>query len=318
MITRRQALAATAAAALPLASAQRDATRAQAIPPGRILFVRNGDIWAWNPSGAAVLVEDGAASDPRWSPDATRVLFVRRGDGFSDLWLHPIDGSDETRVTTFEPAGLEPGSADYVAQAAWVDDPFWAASNRIAFACDAGTPSRVMALWVLDDLAAAPELAPTDLDEDHVSAISLDASGNLAAYTSRYTGRDGQFRTYVGMRDLRSGVTWSLASDDEGAFDPALPPEGRYVAFATRTNGIADLWLFDLDGGERTRITEQANAFKPCWSPDGTWLAYLRMVDRGFEAWALPIVDGEIAGTAVRLFAFDDIDASSGLSWSYL
>ena len=119
------------------------------------------------------------------------------------------------------------------------------------------------------------------------------------------------------MRDLRSGETWSLASDDEGAFDPALPASGRFVAFATRINGVADLWLFDIEAGDRTRITEQANAFKPCWSPDGTWLAYLRMVDRGFEAWAMPVVDGEI-GAAVRLFAFDDIDASSGLSWSYL
>jgi len=317
VITRRRVLGTSAGVLAAAATRGVPRGRAQQIPPGRILFVRGGDVWVWSPMSTDRLFEDGSARDPRWSPDGTQVVFVREGDGFSDLWLRTVGDGSEVRLTTNEPSGVAVGSADYAARAAWVDDPCWSQSGRIAFASDLGTDERVMALWLMDNAAAAPALAPATLAEDHLSAISIDAAGTLAAYTARYTGRDGGFHTYVGMRDLATGETWSLASDDEGAFDPALPPEGRSVAFAARINGVSDLWLFDLDAGDRARITEGENALKPVWSPDGTWLAYLRMVDRGFEAWAMPLIDGE-SGTSVRLFAFDDIDATSGLAWSYL
>jgi Tol biopolymer transport system component len=317
VITRRQVLAASAGA-LAAGSARGDRrASAQQIPPGRILFVRNGDVWVWSLGGSEALLEDGQASDPRWSPDGTQMLFVRAGEGFSDLWLRTVGDGSEVRLTANEPAGVAPGSAEYAASAAWVDDPCWSTSGRIAFASDAGMTDRVMALWLMESSSAQPALAPARIAEDHISAISVDAAGTFAAYTARYTGRDGGFHTYVGLRDLATGETWSLSSDDEGAFDPAIPPEGRLVVFAARINGVSDLWLFDLDAGDRARITDQQNALKPIWSPDGTWLAYLRMVDRGFEAWAMPLVDGE-AGAPVRLFAFDDIDATSGLAWTYL
>jgi hypothetical protein len=49
--------------------------------------------------------------------------------------------------------------------------------------------------------------------------------------------------------------------------------------------------------------------------PRGGWLAYLRTVDDSFEIWAMP-VNGVRAGEPIKLGRFDDLDATSGLSWT--
>ena len=106
-----------------------------------------------------------------------------------------------------------------------------------------------------------------------------------------------------------------LADPPEGAFDPAIEPGGMRVAVAVRQGGVSDIWLYDRSGEEPVQVTTGANASQPCWLSDGSWLAYLQMVDFQFEARAVP-VNGQSIGAPVTLFAFDDIDATSGLSWT--
>ncbi|MDQ4024093.1 MAG: DPP IV N-terminal domain-containing protein, partial [Actinomycetota bacterium] len=51
--------------------------------------------------GATQLTSDGGAkSTPRWSPDGTRVLFVRDDSGNRDLWIVDADGGAQRRVTS--------------------------------------------------------------------------------------------------------------------------------------------------------------------------------------------------------------------------
>ncbi len=71
----------------------------------------------------------------------------------------------------------------------------------------------------------------------------------------------------VPLRRITNG-TW----DD---ITPAISPDGKRIAFASRRNGFFDIYILDLDNGATTRITDSlAYDASPSWSPDGQWLVY--------------------------------------------
>jgi Tol biopolymer transport system component len=283
-------------------------------PPGRIAFVRKGDIWIWQKGDAHRAIADGAASDPRWSPSGRFLLFVRSGDSFSDLILYDFDSGSEQQLT-YNQSGYQPGSPDYVNTSSWVIDPDWSPSGLIAFASDATSDSSVI-LWLILDPSLPPEPAPSAEIEDDIEGVSLSADGTVAAYTVRHRDDSGANRTYVAIRDLSDGTPYVLADDPGGAFDPAIAPDGRSVALAIRgEDGVSDIWLVDRATGNRTRVTTNAQATQPAWSPDGQWLAYMRMVDYRFEVWAVPR-EGAGFGAPRRLFRYQNLDATSRISWT--
>lgn len=289
------------------------ALAADDLPPGRIAFVRKGDIWVWHDGKSERVIKDGAASDPRWSPSGRFLLFVRTGDSYSDLILHDFQDGTETRLT-HNGSEAQPGSPDYVASTSWAIDPDWTASGLIAFASDA-TVDGTVTLWLLADPGGSPQPAAAAQGEDNIEGISLAADGSVAAYTVRAHDKSGRIHAYVALRDLSNGVSKVLVDKPGGAFDPAIAPDGQSIALSIRAaDGTSDVWLADRSGN-LTRVTTGAQAIKSAWSPDGTWLAYVRMIDFRFEIWAQPRT-GTSFGEPRRLFRYQNFDATSRISWT--
>lgn len=111
---------------------------------------------------------------------------------------------------------------------------------------------------------------------------------------------------------------WAISQGDptpirltDGPFDdrePAVSPDGRFVAFASTRLGGWDLYLLDLQTGE-TRPLTQTTAFEghPTWSPDGMWIAYESYSGDDLDIWILR-VDGSEA--AIQLTNAPSMDAS--------
>jgi dipeptidyl aminopeptidase/acylaminoacyl peptidase len=193
----------------------------------------------------------------------------------------------------------------------------------IAYVSDAGieAESGDMRLWLLPNWEAAPMLAPSDdSDAGDLEDAGLDASGSVAVYTVLAFGGPSGGSTYVAIRDLTSGATFTLAEGPRGAYDPAIAPDGQAIVVTIRDEQkVSDLWLVDRATGEQTRLTQGAQAAAATWSPDGDWIAYIRPNGNAFEVWALAIdrVTGTVSGEPHRLFGHDDLDATSGLSWTF-
>lgn len=318
-ITRRSLLVAGGAAGLGAMLGVAERSRAADTPPGKILFARSGSIWQWQGGDTEQLLNDGAASDPRWSPDGTQFLFIRTGDSFSDLYLHSLDGSADAQLTANQAVDSQIGTKDYVDNSSWVADPSWSNSGVIGYASDYYTPYSLMGLFIMNYAGAEPQPIEPPINADGnyemIEGVSLSSDGSVAAYTSRTTNDDGdEYISYVGIQDLGSLESGALVTDEGGSFDPAMEPYGSRVAVAIRSGEVTDVWLVDRDGGDRVQITNGANATKPCWSSDGSWLGYMQMVDFKFEVWAVS-VQGASIGQPQKLFNFDDIDSESGLSW---
>jgi TolB protein len=55
-------------------------------------------------------------------------------------------------------------------------------------------------------------------------------------------------------------------------FDPALSPDGRFIAYRSEPNDYPELWLMNADGSGQHRLTEDGGF--PVWSSDGSMIAY--------------------------------------------
>lgn len=56
---------------------------------------------------------------------------------------------------------------------------------------------------------------------------------------------------------------------------PAVSPDGKKIAFASRRNGYWDLYILDMETGQTAQLTDTAGyEGNPDWSPDGQWIVY--------------------------------------------
>ena len=64
--------------------------------------------------------------------------------------------------------------------------------------------------------------------------------------------------------------------------NPAVSPDGRWLAYTERERGNWQLWLLSLERGERRRLTSaDCNSISPAWRPDSRSLVYATDCARG-------------------------------------
>jgi eukaryotic-like serine/threonine-protein kinase len=76
----------------------------------------------------------------------------------------------------------------------------------------------------------------------------------------------------------RSGKTLSTIGDPQPQQSPALSPDGRRLAIASRESGAADIWLYELDREIKTKTRIGAVALVPgqsVWTPAGDEITYV-------------------------------------------
>lgn len=95
--------------------------------------------------------------------------------------------------------------------------------------------------------------------------------------------------------------------------DPAISPDGDYVAFAWDgdTGGNLDVYVKLIDGGEPVRLTSGSTDERaPAWSPDGKRIAFLRILDRDR---AVVVIVPSFGGPEHRL----ESTLTTGEFWSF-
>lgn len=80
------------------------------------------------------------------------------------------------------------------------------------------------------------------------------------------------------------------------AFQPALSPDGEWVAFVALRGGNSDIWRAKLSGDSLTRITnDSARDHHPQWSPDGKSIVFASDRSGNWDIWTV-----NIDGSGVR------------------
>jgi TolB protein len=115
---------------------------------------------------------------------------------------------------------------------------------------------------------------PPDRGCDSTIAFSSAHEGNPEIYLMHL---DGSGLTRLTHRDNRDGY-------------PACSPDGKRIAFyAYEDSAPSSINVMDIDGGNRTRLTHDAEArdAAPTWTSDGSSIAFTRVRNKKYSIWIM-------------------------------
>lgn len=220
-------------------------------PDGRTLvFELAGDLYTLPIDGGdAKPLSTGMAFDsqPRFSPDGSRVAFVSDRDGSENLWVMNADGTGARALTKEKQASF--------ASPAWTEDGQSVIVSR-------NVPGlRTFELWAYDTRGGSglqitkAKPKPDTLGADQHNALGVAASrdGRFLYYATKKGGfaYNVNFPLWqVARRDRRTGDEDVLTQADGSAFRPLLSPDGRTLVYGTRFNTQTGLRIRDLSTGD--------------------------------------------------------------------
>lgn len=234
-------------------------------PFGKIAFVAfrdgNQEIYIMNADGSDernLTNNEAEDFDPDISRDGSRIAFVSKRSGGSVIYVMNSDGSDLQEVPNTV-GGLSPR---------WSHD-----GTRLAYSnggsiyvIGAAGENRLLLMEAEDESTAAPCRAggfPGSWSPDDERVAYYSASISRAIGQVCTVGVDGDGPEVVAQ------------APDAYLVEPVFSPDGRLIVYRAIVDGQHDIWIVDVESGERTNVTDDpALDIEPSWSPDGAWIAY--------------------------------------------
>jgi TolB protein len=291
--------------------------------PGRLLFVRAGDLWLWQDSAGRQLTSRGDLTQPAWSPDGARIAAAQRGESYSEIVLLGPDGGSPLPVTRGG-SRLPLHSYERIYDTTWSFYPSFSPDGReIAFAAQAAPPAGSpaaeysLALYTAAPAAGGGKTQRFAPAEGNVGrpAYAPDGSAIVFAYAP-----GGQSAPHLLRLDRRSGAVAPPSGAPDQSYDPAFSGDGRWLAFAARDGGRTDIFAAPAGGGAPVRLTSLGTARAPAFAPDGSMLAFLAVApgDRRFDLWVVDLSAGSgglRAANPRQITRGLGLDADAGLAW---
>jgi TolB protein len=191
--------------------------------------------------------------DPVLSPDASRIAYTSRQNGYWDLF--------SLELTTGQPVRLT-DTGEFEGSPSWSPDSLWLVyetfqSNRFQ-----------LAILSVDHPGQAPIPLTQDRASNHSPAWS--PQGRKIAYIATQDGLD-QLRV-TDLDQLDNPASQVTRPQSAQLQHPAWSPDGRFLAWAQVRNGDASLYLWDTTQPSTPGL-RLGNGDWPVWSPDGTQVA---------------------------------------------
>ena len=286
----------------PAAAVTAIALPAGATPPGnngKLVFEREtpdgSDMFTVGADGSGLtrLTRfQGLEGDSSWSPDGSKVAFVRAGnpeEGPYEIWAVNADGRGLKRLTRHRGFSIAP---------AWSPD-----GRKIVYASAGGRPPLRLRVMNADGSRNRRLTGNRRVD---FSDPTWSPDGNTIAFAILKPGETQRgFDSSIAVVDADDGSNLHKLTPRGGPdeLNPNWSPDGTQIAFErNRLFDVrqSDIWLMNADGSGTRRITAtSAHETNPVFSPDGTRIAFTgdrdnrglskERLGRGFELYSMAL-----------------------------
>jgi Tol biopolymer transport system component len=246
---------------------------------GEIAFVNRQDsvnyIYHMTVSAAGVgsdpvrlTTDTGAENYPSWSPDGSRLAYVRAFNG-SGIYLINADGSGEQRLSPTPGFDVDPS---------WSPDGTQIVYARLYSAPQPNSPPPQTDIRVMNADGSGDHAILTNTQFSLEPRWSVD---NRIVFMS-YMGGGAYFEIYV-MHSDGSALT-PLTTIAANNADPVWSPDGTRITFGSDREGGGKLNVFimNADGSAQTQLTHfdvPDEAGDTNWSSDGTRITFEYDID---------------------------------------
>ena len=209
-------------------------------PDGKhIAFDFLGDIYLMPITGGqAEQFTRGMAFDsqPKFSPDGKKLLFVSDRSGGENVWWFALDRSDSLQVTK--------GNTDHYQSAEWTPDGNYIVASRGV---------RNLKLWIFHSDGGSGAQLISKPDNLKTVEPAFGPDGRYIWYAQRtsawnYNAMLPQYQ--IANYDRETGETEVRTARYGSAFTPTLSPDGAWMVYGSRYNDQTGLILRDLKSNE--------------------------------------------------------------------
>jgi serine/threonine protein kinase len=237
----------------------------------------------------SLLVREGDAVQPMWSPHGHRIAFWRvpRGSGQRDVWTIGADGTNPVQVTNDTYIDWSPQ---------WSPD-----GGHLYFLSDRGGSMNLWRVRINERSGKVlGDLEPLTLPTTNCATFRLSRDGKRVVYVSQDI-RSNIHR--VGFDPVKEEFTGSPAPVTRGSKQFAYPnvsPDGRWLAFSSA--GVQeDLFVARTDGTGLRKLTNDTYKDRgPNWRPDGKTLAFYSDRSGKWELWSINLDGSELKPLTVN------------------
>jgi TolB protein len=220
-----------------------------------------------------------------WSPDGSRVLFLKAGPMMQEVWDVGTT-SGEVRLLARCPSSCL--------------DPFFGPDGHLYY-----SDSKAPIVWRIElDESGAPRGPARSLAVPvggTIRGVSVAANGKVVAFSSLEI-RSNLVSVAVDA-DGRPAGEPRVVTDDRSRRNtwPSISPDGQRIAYIAGRGGAApDVWMVNRDGSEPTQMTvDRRGEGGPMWSADGSAII--------FKTWR----DGRLVLRAVNVATRSERDVAS-------
>ena len=288
----------------------------------KIAFHANGPqglhIWVIDPNGVGparnLTVGSAGGYNPAWSPDATKIAFVRG----TDIWVMNADGTGQQPLPTVSSLGIS--AYEYPAWSPPLWEPFprlvvKAGNSAMAVARGVNAllnlferrlPGREVTkiafryIWFLTVVNADGTNRrdiylgggkPEDVFWYEAAAPTWSPDGTKIAFTRRVT--PGPPWRHVAVINADGSGLRQLtfpSHPHEGDDNPAWSPDSSKIAFDSDRSGNRQVWVMNVDGsGALVNLTNRATGDdnSPAWWPAGGKIAFASDRSGKWDIWTM-------------------------------
>jgi predicted Ser/Thr protein kinase len=217
---------------------------------------------------------EGDKTQPTWSPDGQRIMYVAPGGGRNglDIWVMAADGS---------------GAIDLTGQPGNELDPAWS-PNSAVIAYTKPNEDGSPLLYVMRNDGSSVQLLSEDYQE---SQSTWSADRQWLVFVMSAKGHE-----YLNMRGMQGGSLIPEAFDLDSyfgrlgeVFHPVFSPDGRWIAYTRMDYSRNYVYTvnFETRGNDIQRLTTNGVDSWATWSADNHWIAFQSSRDGNLEIYIM-------------------------------